>query len=47
MLSYVFYAAYAVFLLMPFGLEIWTEYRFRKSISAMPSNIALETEETF
>lgn len=46
-LSYVFYAAYAVFLLMPFGLEIWTEYRFRKSISAMPSNIALETEETF
>ena len=30
-MSYVFYAGYAVFCLMPFGLELWTEYRFWKA----------------
>ena len=29
--SYVFFFAFAAFLLMPFALELWTEYRFRKS----------------
>lgn len=29
-LSYVFYAGYAVFCLMPLGLELWTEYRFQQ-----------------
>ena len=29
--SYLFYAAYAVFCLMPLGLELWTEYRFKKA----------------
>ena len=29
--SYVFYACYAVFGLMPLGLELWTEYRFQKA----------------
>lgn len=29
--SYVFYAGYAVFCLMPLGLELWTEYRFQKA----------------
>ena len=28
---YVFYAGYAVFCLMPLGLELWTEYRFKKA----------------
>ena len=27
-MSYLFYAGYAVFCLMPLGLELWTEYRF-------------------
>lgn len=30
-MSYVFYIAYAIFCLMPLGLELWTEYRFRKA----------------
>ena len=46
-LSYVFYAAYAVFCLMPLGLELWTEYRFRKARSASLPNIVLETDEAF
>ena len=29
--SYVFYACYAVFCLMPLGLELWTEYQFQKA----------------
>ena len=29
--SYVFYAGYTVFCLMPLGLELWTEYRFQKA----------------
>ena len=29
--SYVFYAGYAVFCLMPLGLELWTEYQFQKA----------------
>ena len=29
--AYVFYAGYAVFCLMPLGLELWTEYRFQKA----------------
>ena len=34
-MSYVFYAGYAVFCLMPFGLELWTEYRFKKARRAL------------
>lgn len=30
-MSYVFYIGYAVFCLMPLGLELWTEYRFKKA----------------
>ena len=30
-MSYLFYAGYAVFCLMPLGLELWTEYQFRKA----------------
>lgn len=30
-MSYVFYAGYALLCLMPMGLELWTEYRFRKA----------------
>ncbi len=30
-MSYVFYFGYAVFCLMPFGLELWTEYCFKKA----------------
>lgn len=30
-MSYVFYAGYAVFCLMPLGLELWTEYHFQKA----------------
>ena len=33
-MSYVFYACYALFCPMPPGLEIWTEYRFRKAREA-------------
>ena len=29
--SYVFYVCYAVLCLMPLGLELWTEYCFRKA----------------
>ena len=29
--SYLFYIGYAVFCLMPLGLELWTEYRFWKA----------------
>ena len=29
--SYVLYACYAVFCLMPLGLEVWTEYQFQKA----------------
>lgn len=29
-MSFLFYAGYAVFCLMPLGLELWTEYCFRK-----------------
>lgn len=34
-MSYVFYAGYAVFCLMPLGLELWTEYRFKKARRAL------------
>lgn len=30
-LSYLFYAGYSAFCLMPLGLELWTEYRFWKA----------------
>lgn len=30
-MSYLFYIGYAVFCLMPLGLELWTEYRFWKA----------------
>ena len=30
-MSYLFYAAYGAFCLMPLGLELWTEYRFWKA----------------
>ena len=30
-MSFLFYAGYGVFCLMPLGLELWTEYRFRKA----------------
>lgn len=30
-MSYVFYLGYAVFCLMPMGLELWTEWRFKKA----------------
>ena len=30
-MSYVFYAGYAVFCLMPLGLELWTQYRFHRA----------------
>ena len=30
-MSYLFYVGYAVFCLMPLGLELWTEYRFWKA----------------
>ena len=30
-MSFLFYAGYAVFCLMPLGLELWTEYRFKKA----------------
>ena len=33
-LSYLFYAGYGVFCLMPLGLELWTQYRFRKARKA-------------
>ncbi len=29
--SYTFYLGYAVFCLMPLGLELWTEWRFKKA----------------
>lgn len=34
-LSYVFYAGYAIFCLMPLSLELWTEYRFWKARKAL------------
>ena len=30
-MSYAFYLGYAVFCLMPLGLELWTEWRFRRA----------------
>lgn len=30
-MSWLFYGGYAVFCLMPLGLELWTEYRFRRA----------------
>ena len=30
-MSYVFYLGYAIFCLMPLGLELWTEWRFKKA----------------
>ena len=30
-MSYVFYLCYAVFCLMPMGLELWTEWRFKRA----------------
>ncbi len=33
-MSHVFYAGYALFCLMPLGLELWTEYRFWKARNA-------------
>ncbi|MBQ8763665.1 MAG: hypothetical protein IJZ07_06125 [Clostridia bacterium] len=34
-MSYVFYIGYAVLCLMPLGLELWTEYKFRKARKAI------------
>ena len=34
--SCVFYAGYAGFCLMPVGLELWTEYSFRRSRKSLP-----------
>ena len=34
-MSYLFYIGYALFCLMPLGLELWTEYRFRKARKAL------------
>ena len=34
-MSYLFYAGYAAFCLMPLGLELWTEYRFWKARKAL------------
>ena len=34
-MSYLFYAGYAVFCLMPLALELWTEYRFWKARKAL------------
>ena len=34
-MSCLFYIGYAVFCLMPLGLELWTEYHFRKSRAAI------------
>ena len=34
-MSCLFYAGYAVFCLMPLGLELWTEYRFTKARKAL------------
>lgn len=34
-MSYLFYTGYAVFCLMPLGLELWTEYRFWKARKAL------------
>lgn len=34
-MSYLFYIGYAVFCLMPLGLELWTEYRFKKARKAL------------
>ena len=34
-MSYLFYIGYAVFCLMPLGLELWTEYRFKKARRAL------------
>ena len=31
-MSYCFYAGYAIFCLMPFGLEIWSEYRYKNRL---------------
>ena len=34
-MSYLFYAGYALFCLMPLGLELWTQYSFRKARKAL------------
>lgn len=34
-MSYFFFAGYAVFCLMPLGLELWTEYRFHRARRAL------------
>ena len=34
-MSYLFYAGYALFCLMPLGLELWTEYRFWRARKAL------------
>ena len=34
-MSYLFYIDYAMFCLMPLGLELWTEYRFWKARKAL------------
>ena len=34
-MSYLFYAGYAIFCLMPLGLELWTEYCFWKARKAL------------
>lgn len=31
LLTILFYAGYTVLCLMPLGLELWTEYQFRKA----------------
>lgn len=34
-MSFLFYAGYGAFCLMPLGLELWTEYRFKKARRAL------------
>ena len=33
--SYIFYAAYGIFCLMPFMLEVYTEWSFRRAMADM------------
>ena len=36
-MSYAFYLCYAVFCLMPLGLELWTEWRFKRARESTPA----------
>ena len=38
-MSYVFFAGYIILCLMPVALEVWTEYRFKKSRKTIPGGI--------